>query len=140
MSRTRKGSKPVGFEYWGKMKGGSMVDRKTSTKMQRMEYKEQDRDSLKDALFEIGEGVWHCDSDPYMRNLFPEAKTLEVYHHHILGYDVLLVDGKFFGQMSGIDELLAFSYHCGVSFNNYEDLSDKYEEYLDENEPYDFLP
>lgn len=47
VSRTKKGSKPLGWEYWGKRKGGWCVDRKTSHKMERMQHKEEDRELLK---------------------------------------------------------------------------------------------
>ena len=41
MSRTNKGGKPLGWEYWGKRKGGSWVDRETSHKIERMQLKEE---------------------------------------------------------------------------------------------------
>lgn len=41
MSRTNKGGKPIGWEYWGKRKGGSFVDRETSHKIERMQLKEE---------------------------------------------------------------------------------------------------
>ena len=56
MTRSVVGSKPFGYEYWGKRKGSYWVDRKTSHKMERMQLKEEDRDLIKDALFELGEG------------------------------------------------------------------------------------
>lgn len=53
MSRTQKGSKPLGWDYWGKRKGSWCVDRKTSHKMERMQHKEEDRDLVEDALTEM---------------------------------------------------------------------------------------
>ncbi len=55
MSRSIVGGKPTGWEYWGKRKGSWCVDRKTSHKMERMQLKEEDREIVKDALFELGE-------------------------------------------------------------------------------------
>ena len=55
MSKRKRWNKPtVGYEYLGKMKGGYTVDRRTSTKMQRMLYKEQTRELLKEAYIELG--------------------------------------------------------------------------------------
>lgn len=36
MSRTQKGSKPVGYEYWGKRAGSFWLDRKDCHKKERM--------------------------------------------------------------------------------------------------------
>ena len=47
----------ISWEYWGKRKGSYWVDRKTSHKMERMQLKEEDREIVKDALFELGEGT-----------------------------------------------------------------------------------
>ncbi|AXF41495.1 hypothetical protein SHAb15599_00141 [Acinetobacter phage SH-Ab 15599] len=47
MSRTRKGSKPVGYEYWGKRPGSYWVDRKTCHRKERMEGKDEVRNNLK---------------------------------------------------------------------------------------------
>ena len=46
MSRTNKGGKPIGWEYWGKRKVGWTVDRKTSHKMERMQLKEKLRNEI----------------------------------------------------------------------------------------------
>ena len=140
MSRSKKGGKPIGWEYWGKRKGGFWVDRKTSHKLERMQFKEEDRKILSEALFELGEGNKSLMQCVYMRNLFPTATSIEYYSHYLCGYDVLVVDGKHFGELNSVNELLAFSYHCGISYKDYADLENKYYEYLEENERYDFLP
>ena len=46
MSRSKRGGKPIGWEYWGKRKGGSWVDRETSHKMERMQLKEKLRNEI----------------------------------------------------------------------------------------------
>ena len=57
------------------------------------------------------------------------------------GYDVLVVDGKHFGELSDVNELLAYAYHCGVNYKDYDDLQSKYFEHLDYgNARWDFLP
>lgn len=50
MSRSKKGGKPLGWEYWGKRKGGSWVDRKTSHKIERMQFKEEDRKLIEEEI------------------------------------------------------------------------------------------
>ena len=108
MSLSIVGGKPTGWEYWGKRKGSYWVDRRTSHKMERMQLKEEDREIVKDALFELGEGANALSICPVYKSLFPKAKTIEYYHHYICGYDVLVVDGKFHGELSRVEELLAF--------------------------------
>ena len=108
MSRSIVGGKPVGWEYWGKRKGSWCVDRKTSHKMERMQLKEEDRGIVKDALFELGEGTNDLSKCSVYKSLFPKAKTIEYYHHYACGYDVLVVDGKFHGELSRVEDLLAF--------------------------------
>ena len=140
MSRTNKGGKPMGWEYWGKRKGGSFVDRETSHKIERMQLKEELREELEDGLTEYY-GDHNYIDDPHFKSLFPDANYIEVYHHYIFGYDVLVVDGKHFGELSDANELLAYAYHCGVNYKDYDDLSNKYYDHLDcGNERWDFLP
>lgn len=50
MSRSKTGGKPLGWEYWGKRKGGSWVDRKTSHKIERMQLKEEDRKLIEEEI------------------------------------------------------------------------------------------
>ncbi len=140
MSRSIVGGKLTGYEYWGKRKGSHWVDRKTSHKMERMRLKEDDRDIIKDALFELGEGNNDLSRCPVYKSLFPKAKTIEYYHHYVCGYDVLVVDGKFHGELSHVDELLAFQYHTGESYTDFEELEGKYLDYLDSYERWSFLP
>lgn len=141
MSRTQKGSKPLGWEYWGKRKGSGCVDRKTSHRMERMQHKEEDRKYIDESLAEVYGLNFRLDSCPTFKSLFPQAKTIEYYHHWIFGYDVLVVDGNHFGELSEANELLAYAYHTGVSYKDYDDLSMKYYEHLEcGNERWDFLP
>lgn len=140
MSRSVVGGKPFGWEYWGKRKGSYWVDRKKSHKMERMQLKEQDRKELEESLFEYGEGNYDLSQCPVYKSLFPNAKTIEYYHHYICGYDVLVVDGKFHGELSRVDELLAFQYHTGESYKDIDELESKYFEYLENYERWSFLP
>ena len=134
MSRPIVGGKPTGWEYWGKRKGSWCVDRKTSHKMERMQLKEEDRELVKDAIFELGEGNYDLSTCPVYKSLFPKAKTIEYCHHYVCGYDVLVVDGKFHGELSRVEELLAFQYHTGEPYKDFEDLESKYFEYLESYE------
>ena len=54
--------------------------------------------------------------------------------------DVLVVDGKFHGELSRVEELLAFQYHTGEPYKDFEDLESKYFEYLESYERWSFLP
>ena len=82
---------------------------------------------------------YNIGGDPMIRKLFPN-KQVEVYFHWFFGYDVLVVDGKCFGEYDDLNELLAYSYHCGVSFKDYEDLQQKYYDFLSSNNRWSFLP
>lgn len=62
-------------------------------------------------------------NDPYMRSLFPNANRIECYFHYIFGYHVLVVDGKFHGELEYAYELLAYAYHTGSNYKDYGDLS-----------------
>lgn len=81
MSRSIRGGKPVGYEYWGRRKGGSYVDRRMSHKMERMKLKEENKVLLDEALFELNEGCYDLTNCVFYRSLFPKAKTIEYYHH-----------------------------------------------------------
>ena len=108
--------------------------------MERMQLKEELVEELEDSLREYY-GVHNYIDDPHFKSLFPDANYIEVYHHYIFGYDVLVVDGKHFGELSDATELLAYAYHCGVSYADYDDISNKYYDHLDcGNERWDFLP
>ena len=49
-------------------------------------------------------------------------------------------DGKFHGELSRVEELLAFQYHTGEPYKDFEDLESKYFEYLEIYERWSFLP
>ena len=140
MSRSVRGGKPISYEYWGRRKGGSYVDRRMSHKMERMQLKEENRVLLNEALFELNEGCYDLTNCVFYRSLFPKAKTIEHYHHLVFGHDVLVVDGVFHGEMNTVEELLAFHYHTGTPYKDIDDLSEKYYEYLKSNNAWDFLP
>ena len=97
---------------------------------------------------EISEGVKELYSedeviynDPYMKSLYPNANKISSYYHYVCGYDVLVVDGKFAGELSDALELLAYAYHTGENYKDRDDLEMKYYEHLDYgNERLGFLP
>lgn len=87
---------------------------------------------------EISEGVKELYSedeviynDPYMKSLYPNANKISSYYHYVCGYDVLVVDGKFAGELSDALELLAYAYHTGENYTDRDDLEMKYYEHLD---------
>ena len=54
---------------------------------------------------------------------------------------VLVVDGKFAGELNDVIELLAYAYHTGENYTDRDDLEMKYYEHLDfGNERWEFLP
>ena len=82
---------------------------------------------------EISEGVKELYSedeviynDPYVKSLYPDANKISSYYHWICGYDVLLVDGKFAGELNDALELLAYAYHTGANYTDRDDLEMKY--------------
>lgn len=80
-------------------------------------------------------------TDPYMKSLYPNANKISSYYHYVCGYDVLVVDGKFAGELSDALELLAYAYHTGENYTDRDDLEMKYYEHLDcGNERWGFLP
>ena len=97
---------------------------------------------------EISEGVKELYSedeviynDPYMKSLYPNANKISSYYHYVCGYDVLVVDGKFAGELNDALELLAYAYHTGENYTGRDDLEMKYYEHLDcSNERWGFLP
>ena len=97
---------------------------------------------------EISEGVNELYSDdeviyndPYMKSLYPHANKISSYYHWICGYDVLVVDGKFAGELNDALELLAYAYHTGENYIDRDDLEMKYYEHLDcGKECWGFLP
>ena len=97
---------------------------------------------------EISEGVKELYSedeviynDPYMKSLYPNANKISSYYHYVCGYDVLVVDGKFAGELSDALELLAYAYHTGENYTDRDDLEMKYYEHLDcGNGRWGFLP
>ena len=80
-------------------------------------------------------------TDPYMKSLYPNANKISSYYHWVCGYDVLVVDGKFAGELNDALELLAYAYHTGENYTDRDDLEMKYYEHLDcGNERWGFLP
>lgn len=140
MSRSVKGTKKKELDYFVKQHGHVSVCRKRVNKTSRYSIKMDKLKTVKDALFELGEGTKDLSRCSVYKSLFPEARTIEYYHHYICGYDVLVVDGKFHGELSSIEELLAFQYHTGESYKDIEDLESKYFEYLENYERWSFLP
>lgn len=140
MSRSKRGGKPTGWEYWGKRKGGYNVDRKTSHKMERMQFKEEDKRLVEEAIIELG-AIVDCSSDPFFKSLFPNATLIQFYNHPDYGENFTLVDGKYYGYLDDIYEMLSYSYHNSVNYKDYDDLRSKYANYLGAgNKRWAFLP
>ena len=89
MARSVVGSKPFGYEYWGKRKGSYWVDRKTSHKMERMQLKEEDRDIIKDALFELGEGNNDLSRWKEKADMMEQGASVAYEHAYWMLKDVL---------------------------------------------------
>lgn len=141
MSRSVRGGKPIGWEYWGKRKGGWCVDRQTSHKMERMQHKEELRLLTDSAVLDIELDKWDVSSESHVKRLFPDLKEAQIYFDYIIDQDVLYVDGEKIGTCEEVRELLAFSYHHFGSYVDYYDLKKKYDEYLESGEGrWDFLP
>ena len=141
MSRSHCGGKPLGWEYWGKRKGGFWVDRNTSHKMERMQLKELNKIEIEEGINELYSDDEVIYTDPYMKSLYPNANKISSYYHYVCGYDVLVVDGKFAGELNDALELLAYAYHCGVNYKDREDLELQYLEHSDCGfERWSFLP
>lgn len=80
-------------------------------------------------------------TDPYMKSLYPNANKISSYYHYVCGYDVLVVDGKFAGELNDALEILAYAYHCRVNYKDREDLELQYLEHLECGlERWSFLP
>ena len=139
MSRTKKGSKPTGYEYWGKMKGGGMVDRKTSTKMQRMFDKEELRKLVNESLQDMQLDVDLTDCVIF-KSLFPSAKSIACFNDLVFGYSPIIVDGKYVCVIEDVNELLSFQYHTGCSYKDYSDLHRQYFDLFATNERGWYLP
>ena len=76
-----------------------------------------------------------------LKSLYPNANKISSYYHYVCGYDVLVVDGKFAGELDDALELLAYAYHTGENYTDRDDLEMKYYEHLDYgNERWGFLP
>ena len=116
------------------------MDKRIRRKLQRVKRKRFTRVEVKDGLFEMGNGDVDLSGCPYYRALFPKAKTITFYYHWFFGHDVLVVDGKFSGELDSVDELLSFHYHTGCNFKDVDDLRDQYYTLLEEYDRWSFLP
>ena len=106
---------------------------------------------IKGATYTVSENVHHAELSqsngdvdlsgcPHFRALFPKAKTVTFYYHWFFGYDVLVVDGEFRGELDSVNELLSFHYHTGCNFKDIDDLRDQYYTFLEEYDRWSFLP
>ena len=116
------------------------MNKRIRRKLQRVKRKRFAQVEVKDGLFEMGNGDVDLSGCPYYRALFPKAKTVTSYHHRFFGYDVLVVDGKFRGELDSVNELLSFHYHTGCNFKDIDDLRDQYYTFLEEYDRWSFLP
>ena len=103
--------------------------------------KVQEQKEISDGVNELYSDDEVIYNDPYMKSLYPHANKISSYYHWICGYDVLVVDGKFAGELNGALELLAYAYHTGENYTDRDDLEMKYYEHLDCGyERWGFLP
>ena len=116
------------------------MNKRVRRKLQRVKRKRFTRVEVKDGLFEMDNGDVDLSRCPYYRVLFPKAKTVTFYYHWFFGYDVLVVDGKFRGELDSVNELLSFHYHTGCNFKDIDDLRDQYYTFLEEYNRWLFLP
>ena len=116
------------------------VNKRIRRKLQRVKQKRFTQVEVKDGLFEMGNGDVDLSGCPYYRALFPKAKTVTFYYHWFFGYDVLVVDGEFRGELDSVNELLSFHYHTGCNFKDIDDLRDQYYTFLEEYDRWSFLP
>lgn len=140
MSRSSKGGKKKEPDYFIKQHGHGSVYRNKVNVVNRKKTKMDTLKIVEDGLFEMGEGNYDLSNCPVYKSLFPNAKSIEYYHHYIFGYDVLVVDGVHQGELSRVDELLAFQYHTGASYKDIDELESKYFDYLENYERWSFLP
>ena len=148
MSRTQRGSKPLGYDYWGKRvgnKGGangcSSYAKHLTHKRERVRESTLIRKETELGIQEINSNlIYDLKQDPYFRSFFPHAREIICHEHYILGEVVVEVDGVFKGYMSDYDTLCSFIYFTCPSYRDIDDLDTQYLDYLETNEKGDWLP
>lgn len=144
MSRTRKGSKQLGYDYWSKRPysgcgyGSHIKD--MCHRAERMQERELIyRETSKAWSEHLDSFVYDLSNDKFYKSLFPNANKIE-YYESITGDFVLEVDGKYSGYLEQWEEIASFQYFTGCNFINHEDAMEQYSKYLEDDERGDWLP
>ena len=144
MSRTKKGSKPLGYDYWSKRPysgcGYGKYIKEMCHRAERMQQSELVRKETEESWNELQDGYkYDLSNEPFYKSLFPKATKIE-YYEDVCGDLVLEVDGKYFGYLEQWEEIMSFQYFTGCSFVDHEDAMEQYSKYLETNERGDWLP
>lgn len=144
MSRTRKGSKQLGYDYWSKRPysgcgyGSHIKD--MCHRAERMQEKGIVREEVNHSWVDHQEDyMYDLTNEPFYRSLFPKATKIG-YYESTTGDLVLEVDGKYFGCLEQWEEIMSFQYFTGCSFIDHKDAMEQYAEYLETNERGAWLP
>ena len=137
MSRTKKGSKPLGYDYWSKLPysgcGYGKDVKNMCHRVERMQENSLVRKETSKAWSEHLDGfVYDLSYDKFYKSLFPKAKKI-VYYESITGDLVLEVDGKYSGYLEQWEEIASFQYIIGCNFVDHEDAMEQYSKYLEDN-------
>lgn len=126
MSRSQCGGKPIGWDYWGKRKGGWCVDRKTSHKMERMQLKELNKIEIEEGLYELySEENVNYISDAVLKSLFPKADTIYRIYDHMEDKHFYEINGQIGAYQDTVSYLLSYQYFTGTSYLDIDDLGEK---------------
>ena len=144
MSRTKKGSKPFGYDYWSKRPysgyGYGKDIKDMCHRAERMQENEIVRKETAASWNELQEGcMYDLNNDTFYKSLFPKSTKIE-YYEDVCGDLVLEVDGKYFGYLEQWEEIMSFQYFTGCNFVDHEDAMKQYSEYLETNGRGDWLP
>lgn len=144
MSRTRKGSKQLGYDYWSKRPysgcgyGSHIKD--MCHRAERMQEKGIVREEVNQSWTEYQYGcIYDLSNEPFYKSLFPNADKIE-YYESVTGDLVLEVDGNYFGYLEQWEDIMSYQYFTGCNFVDHKDAVKQYSEYLKTNKRGDWLP
>ena len=144
MSRTKRGCKPLGYDYWSKRPysghGYGRHIKDMCNGVERMQERSIVHKETSQAWSEHRDDYrYDLSNDPFYKNLFPNADKIE-YYEDVCGDLILQVDGEYFGYLEQWEELRSFQYFTGCNFVDHEDIMQQYSDYLENNKSYDWLP
>ena len=144
MSRTKRGCKPLGYDYWSKRpysgQGYGRHIKDMCNGVERMQKRVIIHKETSQAWSEHPDDYYYdLSNDPFYKKLFQNADKIEHYED-ICGDLVLQVDGEYFGYLKQWEELRSFQYFTGCNFVDHEDITQQYSDYLENNKSYDWLP